>query len=246
MANLVITLPKTADPCKHKSTPVPFWKEKLRRALAARNPDREDQWALASLQRAETGKFSKAGPNGKSFARHMGHEVTRHVIEAETARNADYVPTESAHCVHVILRLKTAANLEDFLGVAMARHGMNMLHRRAYRRKAPEDTRPELLLATVERDGQGVHVHAVVYNRTAADLEDFAVWAREVFGGFTLVKEAHTVPLKDDTQLVRVAGYGLKRTVPIVTGQYPAIFLGSLYSAAEWRGLARAFARVLP
>lgn len=248
MADLFTTLPNSADLCKHKSAPVPCWKAKLRLAIANRQLDREAQWALASIQRAETGKISqyKGVPNGKSFARHMGHEVTRRVIEAETARQPGYDPTAGAHCVHVILRLKKADNLEDFLGVALARHAMNMLHRRAYKRKALEDTRPELLLATVEQDNQGVHVHAVVYNRTALDLEVFATHAREVFAGFTLVKEAHVVALTNDTQLVRVAGYGLKRTVPIITGRYPAVFLGSLYSAAEWRGLARAFANVLP
>lgn len=245
MADIATTLPKTAEPCKRKCAPVPNWKEKLRAALAARNPDRIDQWTLASIQRAETGKISKGAASGKSFAQHMGHEVTRYVVEAETARNLEYLPTAGAHCVHVILRLKKADNLEDFLGSAMARHGMNMLHRRAYKRNPPEGTRPELLLATVEQDGQGVHVHAVVYNRTAAGLEVFAGWAWEVFAGFTLVKEAHTVPLKDDTQLVRVAGYGLKRTVPIAMGKYPAVFLGSIYTATEWRGLARAFSRVL-
>lgn len=249
MAQTSITLPEPARACKPFSSNDPVWKQKLRKALSYRDAATwGDRWTVATLTRAEAGKFSKAGAGltGKSFARHMGHEVTRHVVEAETRNNPAYDPGRGSHCIHVILRLKTADNLEDFLGAVVARHAMKVLNARIHAtRKPPEDEKPEVLLATIEHDQQGVHVHAVVYNRAPITLEYFATQAREVFAGFTLVKEAHTVALQDDTQLVRVAGYGLKRTVPIMAGKFPALFLGSVYSAKEWRSLAHSFSTVL-
>jgi hypothetical protein len=201
------------------------------------------------MARVDTGKFPKRGVrgDGKNFAHHLGCEVLRRVVGCESQR-ASYDPTTGAHCVHLILRLKTADNLEDFIG-ALLRHGLNKLHARVSgTRKVGglTEARPEMLVATVEDDRHGVHVHAVLYNRAPVTLTYFAKEAAAVFGGFTAVATAHVVELADDTRLVRVAGYGLKRAVPIMAGRYPAVFLGQLYTAKEWRELAKAFSRVLP
>lgn len=248
MAHTLSTLPQFEEARKDIRAFDAPWKRLLRKSLAVRQATLSGRWLLATLQRAEHGKISKAGAqhSDKSFARHIGLEVARHVIEAETRKNFDYNPASSSHCVHLVLRLKDTEALEDFLGAVVGKHGLRKLNDRIHAtRRAPEDEKPEALLATVESDRQGLHVHAVLYNRAPVSLEYFAHRAQEVFSGYTLVKEAHATVLADDTQLVRVSGYGLKRTVPVLTGRYPALYLGSIYSAREWRELAQAFSRVL-
>lgn len=213
-----------------------LWKQRMRRALAGRavGPPAEDRdftvWRNAP---------------GNTFAQHMGREVARHVAQTQAARQPSYEAAAMAHCVHVVIRLKSDANLEDMLGVVLLRHALNKLSARvqAVRKHSGETLagRPEVLLATVEQDGQGVHVHAVLHNRASVSLEIFSDHARAVLSGFTAVQEVYTRALVNDAALDYVVGYGIKRAVPIMAGRYPAVFLGSLYSAGEWRSLVRAF-----
>ncbi len=241
----------TAPSCKPFPLAQPLWKEKLRASLAERAANweqhRANQWTAALLPHVEAAAPLAGHHTAKrvvrNFRRVLGHEALRRVLTEQGNRHAGYEPGRAASCLYLTVRMKPGPeNLEADLAKLM-RHGFVLADTKATGihsiANVPADRRAEVLLATIERDQIGVHIHAVIANRSGADLEKFQALVRASVARLPFAAEVHTKAITNDTEIARTVAYSMKRAVPILSGAYPAIFMGNLYSAEEWRCFAK-------